>query len=492
MKKINFYTALIISLFTVACNSDKTNTEEENSTEKIELVNNNKNDFVYSPSLRNGLFNYEKHEVEAEEGGTIITEKGSELVFPANSMVDANGKLIKGKVDIEFTDISSPLDFALSGISMKYDSAGVTYSFESSAMCDIKASQNGNEVFVNKKNKPTLNLATTNIDEGHNIYLYNEETKTWTVKAKSKIKNNPLLKLKKEKPIAKLVKPSRLDKNKQSFGIIIEPGSISELDAYNNLQFEIIDNENYNPKDSRIEWENVTVEKTKKTGEYIVIFTKGSRKVSYLTKPVFEGIDYDSAIAKYNNLKNEREEKIAEQKRKYEELIIFEKKRVEKERIEWEKRQKEWEIANKKRLKQDSLDQKDKNIVWDLQRSFSIDGFGIWNSDKVILYKSYEITAHFKNKQGELLDIILDNRNIISKGVNGIFDFKTNNIKVFQDNDFAILATYNGNFMYLSYSQIKKYKVKDRKKPYIFNMNKYNGKLETPEDKNKLYSLLTE
>ncbi len=281
------------------------------------------------PLLDSVDIRYETFAINNELGDTLFTQNGSILIFPKNAIVDKSGNVVKGKITIKSREFNDPIDFAFAGIPMTYDSAGVQYNFISSGMIDINAYQNGEVLFVNPNAKPIMNLVSTS-NAPSNLYQLNTNSGQWknkgnvdvvdiTLKEETKVKNQQ----KYTKPafvaIAKV--GTKVDKSKGSFEyfeiekpipphkasgtnpiieIQIDPTSFKELLVYNNMKFEVIGGDIWNPKDSDIEWDNVQLQTIAKGTTYKVTFTKGARKVSYVTNPVLEGYDYDHAVSEYD------------------------------------------------------------------------------------------------------------------------------------------------------------------------------------------------
>src|SRR4051812_2260586 len=67
---------------------------------------------------------YKSYSFIAEQGDTLFHDSGSILVFPGNSIVDKDGKPVKGKVDLLYREFSDPVDFFIAGIPMDYQENG--------------------------------------------------------------------------------------------------------------------------------------------------------------------------------------------------------------------------------------------------------------------------------------------------------------------------------------------------------------------------------
>ncbi|MEQ1734684.1 MAG: hypothetical protein ABL940_13495, partial [Bacteroidia bacterium] len=160
---------------------------EEKEKKIVAVKNNNTTVAFINKPFKTLDIPFSEYEIIAEKGDTIYHKTGSILVFPANSLLDKYGNIAKGHVKIMYKEFLDPIDFFVSGIPMNYDSSGVKYVFESSGMCEIKASQKNEPLFVNKELAPTINMISQNKDSKHNLYYLDTIAKTWVNKGKSKI-----------------------------------------------------------------------------------------------------------------------------------------------------------------------------------------------------------------------------------------------------------------------------------------------------------------
>ena len=96
--------------------------------------------------------------VNTDMDSTLIYSTGTIITIPSSSFVDADGKDVKGKVEIHYREYHDIIDIMLSGIPMNYDSAGVTYQFESAGMFDITATQDGKPVTLKPNKVLTVNI----------------------------------------------------------------------------------------------------------------------------------------------------------------------------------------------------------------------------------------------------------------------------------------------------------------------------------------------
>ena len=271
---------------------------------------------------------YEIYTYDAATGDTLFTNNGSILIFPPNAVLDNNGKVVTGKVEIRTREFNDPLDYYMAGIPMKYDSAGVKYTFVSSGMIDIKAYQNGTLLKVNPNAKPQLNLVSTNKDKNTNLYVLDTVTGQWINKGKDEV-NNVQVNLQKHstdipqgapqnnnvqsqsnlamaeeentEPLEKPIQPQKASGQNPTIKITIDPRSFKELLAYDNLKFEVLNsNTEAVGENSKTEWDNVELLQKEGGKNYIAKFSSGGKSVQYEVKPVLEAKDFDAALRVYN------------------------------------------------------------------------------------------------------------------------------------------------------------------------------------------------
>lgn len=117
--------------------------------------------------------------VSGTDASIIELPNGGSIAFPQDAFADENGNPIQGKVDIHWKEYHSLTDIMLSGIPMKYDSAGVANDFVSGGMFTIDAFQNGKDVELAKGKSATVNLASYSDTPCFNFYDLDEKSGKW-------------------------------------------------------------------------------------------------------------------------------------------------------------------------------------------------------------------------------------------------------------------------------------------------------------------------
>lgn len=520
--KVLFY-SLVILIAVSSCSQIKDQTTEEQTKAFI------------NPGFEGIDIPFENYTVEAEKGDTIYYKSGSILVFPPNSFIDKEGNVVEGDVKVTYREFNDPTDFFISGIPMNYDSAGAGYTFESAGMCEVNAYQNGDAVYVNPQNKPEVHLAGNESNPDFNLYYLDTVEQRWIYKGKDEITDledesyND-----QEKPLpSPPVKPIKASGKQPVISITVIPGSLEELQAYNNLKFEIDKSEtNFDPTHTEIEWQDIKLKESTVPGKYKITFINTEKTVSYMVRPVFEGKDYDEAlkifkkknqeykrlaakrkeneakikaenerIAKMNILIEERNKELERQRLEQERLAEERRKeREEKKRIEKEKREERARKQKEEREKQiEEKRRKDNARIFNeggiemystVVRSFTIDGFGVWNSDYPAQLQNRGaiiLAAKFVDKKNNPLDFKMVQ--VVYKGFNGINahhnpspDHTFEQLYVIPGAENIIWAVKNKRLYYLSSEKFNTLDITSETKEFTFKMNSSSKEITSMEE----------
>ena len=120
----------------------------------------------------------------------VITTTNSKIIIPKDAFVDKDGNIIKSPVSIKYKEILNTVDQILSGIPMEYDSAGVTYNFESAGMIEFRAESQGKEVFPNPNALISVELKSEFTDTNYGLYSMDDETGKWDYRQPAVQKEN--------------------------------------------------------------------------------------------------------------------------------------------------------------------------------------------------------------------------------------------------------------------------------------------------------------
>ena len=420
-------------------------------------------DEVVEPIIKKPFKNldveFQKYSINAEKGDKVTAISGSYIEFPPNAFVDKNGELIKGMVEISFREFHNSLDLFISGIPMQYDTLGSIYTFESAAMCEINATQDKINLFVNPNAAPVVHLITKNDDTKHNLYYLDSVQKKWIPKGKDKIEkeniketasktNKTLEKTNTNDEVVEIVKPMKANPERPIISVTIPyVDFVPELQIFKNTKFEVdLSESNYDPKDGDIEWDKVKLEETNIKGLYNLIFSSGKRKISYKVKPVYEGEDYDEAYKVYKD------------------------KMVE---------------IDAKELQRSKIASGFNFISTKTYRMFNILKFGIYNCDKIIQDDFAEILANFVDQKNSQLDFY--GINLVDIDRSAIFWFDPKSVKINQSQKQAIIVVKGDTTYYVTPTEIGNSQIDEVKKSVTFKMKHHIGEIESPD---KLKDLL--
>ncbi|NRA11547.1 MAG: hypothetical protein HRT57_06305, partial [Crocinitomicaceae bacterium] len=218
-------------------------------------------------------------QVEANEADTILLPNGGSIVFEKNSFVDSKGKVVKGKVDVKWEEFHSLEDIMLSGIPMKYDSAGVAHDLVSGGMFTISASQKNKEVEMAEGKSTKVNLVSLQDTPCYNFYVLDEETGDWAYES---TETGEVLK------DAVEPKKSEPDSNSEILQIELMTDNIEELHGKDIVGWKTVTP--LNAKDKNILASRYTKSKLETTdikGEYLAKIVIGKKTHDYKVKPYF-------------------------------------------------------------------------------------------------------------------------------------------------------------------------------------------------------------
>lgn len=126
---------------------------------------------------------FEKSNLNATLGGTIITKDSkSSIHFDPNSLVDRQGNLVQGNVEIRYREYRNPAEMAFSGIPMVYSEENKEYRFNSAGMIDVRAYQNDEELSIKPGADFTIDYNVTQQVDSCYFFALNDENQEWEKK----------------------------------------------------------------------------------------------------------------------------------------------------------------------------------------------------------------------------------------------------------------------------------------------------------------------
>ena len=273
---------------------------------------------------------------DASRGSTIRTPSGTQITVPAQALTDEKGRPVKGNVKLQFREFHTPAEILVSGIPMRYDSAGTNYDFVSAGMFEIAAEQNGQKLKIRNGKAIQVELASYKADEGYSFYQLNPKTGDWKNEgiALSRPNDRKLSEMKQFK-----------DNNLVIFDI--DYSAQPELERFHNICWTYTGSD---PKKDPLHndwilqehWRDITVAPLGKGGEYRITLSNRQQRIELEMAPYF------------TEDQREQEAAFASQVTDYEQLVAGRKNAEEAIQLQA-----------------------------DLTRSFAVSEFGFYNWDKI-------------------------------------------------------------------------------------------------------------
>jgi hypothetical protein len=425
----------------------------------------------YQPPLKQVNVPYSEYSIDARQGDTLFYHTGSIIVLPPNAFIDAQGQVINGTVTLRYRELLDPVDFYFSGIPMVYDSSGKQHMFESFGMNEILAYKDGVPLRVNPASKPTIHMAAQNNSPAPNLYFFDTTIGQWKYSGKPTVTGLPSASVLSTTTTTALggheivapVKPEKANGKSPIIEVVVDPASFKELMAYDNLRFQLEASETtFNPADTAIEWSDVQLQRGAANGTYIVTFSNPNKTVSYRARPVLQGDDYTKAVKVFDEqIKQYQKQKTARQAQEKVDRAQYLKDSIafvirEGENEEIKRFNVLVEARNKEIDRQNAIVEKRRQEIADrivasrFLRSFTIDGFGFWNCDRLSEAAFSTITCRWQDKNGQLLE--LSNIAVLHAGTNSITTYPDNRVQVSKQNNNVIMGVYNGNIAYAKYN----------------------------------------
>ena len=116
--------------------------------------------------------NYASTGVDVSKEENVQFKNGTNIKVPVNAFVDASGKPVKGKVDIEYRELKNASEIVASGIPTNY-SNNKKQQFETDGVIEVRAKSKGKAVYLAKNKNLEIKLPQ-NIKSGQNLYHLEE------------------------------------------------------------------------------------------------------------------------------------------------------------------------------------------------------------------------------------------------------------------------------------------------------------------------------
>lgn len=239
MKKTSLLCLVILAFFscTKTAKQKSAETNSENVTTVAQGID------LPLPNVKNEPYRFT---INADIDNEVMTETGSKITIPRGSLVDAKGKTVSGKVELEFEEFHDATDIILSGIPMNITTEdGQMGSFESAGMFNISATHKGEEVRIGNNKMVKVELASFREEEDFNFYEFDKTENKWLDKgaAGAPVANQDKIRL--EKNIApEPAKPVEIKKASSSdlvFELAVDKKRNPEFSSFDNVMWKMAD-----------------------------------------------------------------------------------------------------------------------------------------------------------------------------------------------------------------------------------------------------------
>ena len=256
-------------------------------------------------------------ELPAKKGGEWTSPTGTRIKVPGRAFEDKEGNKVNGPVTFKYREFHDAADILASGIPMVYyDHQDMPHDFQTAGMMEVRAFQNGEEVFLAEGEELNFEMASFTDEPDHKLY-YLDPQEGWKDEGEMEIRKNERdpVALNREKP-TKPRKPKKIGESEHSFDFAVEYDDFPELKPFKKINWEYLDVAKVEKNEwiFAVEWNDVKLkEENREAGIYSMVLSKGSKKFETRVTPMLEGKDYEKAMAEFRK-KQERFEMLVRQK----------------------------------------------------------------------------------------------------------------------------------------------------------------------------------
>ena len=264
-----------------------------------------------APPFENVDYDFFRHFITAGESNTIEYENGTKIDIPPECFVDKAGKIVRGKVEIDFREFHNAGEIMTSGIPMVYDSGGVRMHFQTAGMFEINGYAEGEPVFIAPDKQITVSLASYQQETDYKFYRYNKTVNNWEFQTTSQPEKNTdrteRLRALEQQKTEEPVKPLKLDPSKNILDLNVNYSYFPELSSFHGIMWQCEEiRGDLKPEDLSKISENyyrnieLTINSQKQSTYKLTLTDKDFKKYTAVVKPVFAGKSYKKALRKFN------------------------------------------------------------------------------------------------------------------------------------------------------------------------------------------------
>ncbi|MCC7298380.1 MAG: hypothetical protein IT244_08615 [Bacteroidia bacterium] len=413
---------------------------------------------------------YDTFNVNVEHGDTIKYKGCTEIIIPASGITKNNGELVK-ETQVLYREFQNQAEIMASGIPMVYDSANQKMLFESAGMFELRSAHSDEK--INASTGIDVRMCSQHSQAGFNWYKLDEKTGKWSyiqpvktpkiapkndsATAQPKIPSNSELPAMEMIAVQKNnvqsvgvqqpIKPKM--KSAKGYTITVDVPQLPELAVYQNVEFEVLPGQGYDPDAISDLWDYITVKPTSKHGEYVVSLFDKNQSLKYRAIPVFTNeSDYNQALKVFKEKENNYFKELAAENKRQEELAKAEAEKAKRDMVilknEQRRLQNDAANANQDRANgwagtKDFIPQNDLNYSG-MVVSMNINNFGYFNSDRPIRNTNQNISIKYTIDNGGQPDGILYQFYLNRNAVMANYCFKPEQVNLrYQSNDQCIL-----------------------------------------------------
>lgn len=366
-----YFTTALITIFSFGCINDES--IKEGSVDLTYKQNDLGDSFIKPPFLDRDI-EQEKFTINAQEDAEIISESGSKIKIYKNSIIDDDGNIVKGEVEIEYRDFHNPIEIFLSGIPMEYDSAGVKQVFETAGMFELKAYQKGNKLSLKEGAKIDVDLISTSNETRFNFYQFDEVTRKWNyvekemnIETKPKQKQSLIIDESEDIP-----RPVKQNESLYAFDLEVNKEQFPELLTYKGTIFQVKQKGGFDPLYYNVQWDKAKIDKINNKHYQLELFREDT-SIIVDVQPVVKTTKYKEAIKQYHTKVAARE-------------------KLNKERSDFD-------IYATSLINYNSA----YSAQFEVKRQFQVNGFGIYNVDQPKVNPNGEVESIYVNEKGNIM-----------------------------------------------------------------------------------------
>jgi len=116
---------------------------------------------------------------DAQKGDSILLPSGTLIVVPPDALVDADGKPVSGQVELKYREFNDAKGILLSGIPMRYDSAGQVINFTTAGMFEMHAYQQDKELALAQSKTIPVRFGSQTVGNDFNFYRLDQNARNW-------------------------------------------------------------------------------------------------------------------------------------------------------------------------------------------------------------------------------------------------------------------------------------------------------------------------